>query len=205
MCLSVYAQPKPRNEYVKTSTPVHPWLWAQIDLIGPLPPTLNGNVYILTYVDYYTKWLELRPLKDKTAESVTEALDNIFSIRGPPLNIQSDNGKEFINSTVQNFLSDLGIKFNPITPYRPQSNGLVERSNRKIKIEMQLRGVEDPVWDVELPSIQLGLNLSRLSDGTSPFLRLHGWLLYRPAFLAVDFDPNAHKDNEDNNRRSFHV
>ena len=87
---------------------------------------------------------------------------------------------------------DIGVKFNKITPYRPQSNGLVERSNRKIKLEMQLRKVEDPVWDLELPSVQLGLNLTRLSDGTSPFLRLHGWLLFRPAFLETDFDENAH-------------
>ena len=38
-----------------------------IDLIGPLPTTSHGNKYIVTLVDYFSKWPEAAPLKDKTA------------------------------------------------------------------------------------------------------------------------------------------
>jgi len=41
-----------------------------IDLIGPLPRTKNGNRYIVTLVDYFSKWPEAAPLQDKTADSV---------------------------------------------------------------------------------------------------------------------------------------
>ena len=166
-CQAVWAKRKPRNNPVKTTTANHPWNWAQIDLIGPLPTTLNGNKYILTYVDEFTSWVELRCLEDKTAESVLMALNKIFTVRGPPLNIQSDNGAEFINNLVQAFLKDLGIYHNKICPYKPTTNGLVERMNRKVKQQMQLLPVSDLTWDEDIPTIQLTLNNMKLSCGHS--------------------------------------
>ena len=38
-----------------------------IDLIGPLPWTEPDNRYIVTLVDYFSKWPEAAPLPDKTA------------------------------------------------------------------------------------------------------------------------------------------
>ncbi len=40
-----------------------------IDLIGPLP-TPRGNKYVVTLVDYFSKWPEASPLPDKTATGV---------------------------------------------------------------------------------------------------------------------------------------
>ena len=45
-----------------------------IDLVGPLPMTKNGNRYIITLVDYFSKWAEAEALPDKTAESVSSFL-----------------------------------------------------------------------------------------------------------------------------------
>jgi len=42
-----------------------------IDLIGPLPKTDNGNCYIVTLVDFFSKWPEAEPLRDKSAKSVS--------------------------------------------------------------------------------------------------------------------------------------
>ena len=41
-----------------------------IDLVGPLPKTARGNRYIVTLVDYFSKWPEAEALPDKTAETV---------------------------------------------------------------------------------------------------------------------------------------
>ena len=179
VCLSVYSRPKLSRANTKTTTPIHPWTWAAIDLVGPLTQTLDKNLYILTFVDLFSKWVELRPLPDKTAESVIRALDSILSVRGPPLNILHDNGREFVNHNVQSYLTDLSIKTIYITPYAPWSNGCVERHNRKLSQQLKLNNIEELVWDRALPSIQLSMNLSRLEDGTSPYLRLHGWILLR--------------------------
>ena len=35
-----------------------------IDVLGPLPETHRGNVYILVVGDYFTKWMEAYPIPD---------------------------------------------------------------------------------------------------------------------------------------------
>ena len=192
-CCAIRTHRKPGVAKVKTTTAIHPWMWGACDLIGPLSQTLDGNVYILTYVDLFSRWIEIRPLPDKTAESVLKGLDSIFSVRGPCINLTGDNGREFINKVVQNYLKDLGIHWNLICPYRPQSNGLCERKNQQIKQALQFRQDINLVWDRELPSIQLDINLQKQTDGMSAYQKLHGFLLYRPAYLAAEFEAKDHK------------
>ncbi|CAG8749256.1 10422_t:CDS:2, partial [Rhizophagus irregularis] len=58
----------------KTKLPLHPipvespFHQIGIDFVGPLPITTNGNKYIITAMDYLTKWPEARPVKEATAE-----------------------------------------------------------------------------------------------------------------------------------------
>ena len=68
-----------------------------MDLIGPLSETKNGNKYIFTATDYFTKWVEAFPLKDKKATSVATCLQEMFYRHGAPNSILSDQGREFIN------------------------------------------------------------------------------------------------------------
>jgi transposase InsO family protein len=46
--------------------------------------------------------------------------------------IRSDNGSEFKNLQVEEFLEEEGIKHEFSTPYTPQQNGVVERKNRTL-------------------------------------------------------------------------
>lgn len=41
-----------------------------IDLIGPLPLTKDGNKYIITMIDYFSKWPEAQALPNKCAQGV---------------------------------------------------------------------------------------------------------------------------------------
>ena len=43
-----------------------------MDLIGPMPETPRGNEYIVTLTDYFSKWAEAAPLKDKGAVGVAK-------------------------------------------------------------------------------------------------------------------------------------
>lgn len=52
-----------------------PWHQIGIDFIGPLTPTADdGNKFLLTVSDYFTKWVEAIPTKDKMASTVSNAL-----------------------------------------------------------------------------------------------------------------------------------
>jgi transposase InsO family protein len=46
--------------------------------------------------------------------------------------IRSDNGTEFNNSQIEDFLEDEGIKHEFSSTYTPQQNGVVERKNRTL-------------------------------------------------------------------------
>jgi len=51
-----------------------------VDLVGPIfPPIERGNKYILTMMDYATRYPEAVHLKDIQAETVAEALVNMFT------------------------------------------------------------------------------------------------------------------------------
>jgi transposase InsO family protein len=46
--------------------------------------------------------------------------------------IRSDNGSEFKNTQVEDYLDQEGIKHEFLAPYTPQQNGVVERKNRTL-------------------------------------------------------------------------
>jgi len=67
-----------------------------MDLIGPLPKSKWGHVYTLVMQDYFTKWPNAITLKDKTAKSVAGALLSVILTWGPPAELLSNQGPEFM-------------------------------------------------------------------------------------------------------------
>ena len=73
-----------------------------IDLIGPLYPVPNrGKRYILTVVDYATRYPEAVPLETIDTESIAKALMGIFSRVGFPREILSDNWAQFVSQVMR--------------------------------------------------------------------------------------------------------
>ena len=70
----------------------------QVDLIDMQSQPDGEFKFILNYQDHFSKFCILRPLKHKTASSVTKVLVEIFS--GTVNNLQSDNGREFKNQLI---------------------------------------------------------------------------------------------------------
>ena len=69
-----------------------PFVCVAIDLIGPIhPPTDDGHQFILTVVDYATRYPEATPLKKIDTERVAEALVEIYSRVGVPREVLSDH------------------------------------------------------------------------------------------------------------------
>ena len=115
----------------------------------------------------------------------------VLYVRGPPLNIQMDNAKELQSNLLSELLFDLGIHSNKICPYHPQSNGMVECLNKRIKQQLQIFKSEGITWDRDIPAIQLALNLQKLDElKTSPFQLLHGWLLCPTSFVSDEYNEN---------------
>ena len=97
-----------------------------VDLVGPIfQPTERGNKYILTMMDYATWYPEAVPLKDIQAETVAEALVNMFTRVGVPKEILSDQGSQFLSAVMKEMCRLLSLKQLVTTLYHPICNGLI--------------------------------------------------------------------------------
>ena len=55
-----------------------PWHHLGMDFVGPIsPPSVNGNRYILTISDYFTKFAWAKALPTKEAVNVVQALREV--------------------------------------------------------------------------------------------------------------------------------
>jgi hypothetical protein len=60
------------------------------DILGPLPETENGNLYILCIGDYFTKWMEAVPLPNQEAKTIADELIPIICHLGIPRQMHTD-------------------------------------------------------------------------------------------------------------------
>lgn len=104
-----------------------------IDLMGPFSVTKKGNKYIIVAIDYLTKIVEIDATNEKSALNVANFIyEKIICNHGCPESILSDNGRELYNAMIQTLCERLKIDKKFSSPYRPQTNGLVERTNRTL-------------------------------------------------------------------------
>ena len=107
---------------------------AQVDQIDMQSQPDGDLKWILVYQDHLTKFVQLRPVTSKRAPEIVYQLLDIFSIFGAPSILQSNNGREFMNSVITE-LSAMwdGLKIVHGKPRHSQSQGSVERANRDIE------------------------------------------------------------------------
>jgi len=162
-----------------------PFERVSIDLTGPHPVSKSGHKYILTCVDLFTKWSEAIPIRNKEAVTVARALvDVVFSRFGIPLQLLSDNGKEFDNLILKEICRLLEIDKIRTTTYKASTNGAVERLHRTLNAMLgKVVDVNQRDWDTHLPSVMGAYRASRHeSTGYSPNFLMFG----RENFAPLD-------------------
>ena len=109
-----------------------------IDLMKLKPS--KGYNYVITAIDYFTKYIKMGALKDKSALSVaTWSFDNIFC-HYSVIDIHiTDNGTEFVNQISKD--SRCNVAHHITCPYHLAANGLMERLNRTMT-EMMIKGLD---------------------------------------------------------------
>jgi transposase InsO family protein len=123
----------------KIMTTTRPLKMLHTDLFGAVAYiSISGNKYGLVIIYDYSHftWVFFLEDKSETQEVLRKFLrraQNKFDANVKK--IRSDNGTEFKNTQVEDFLDQEGIKFEFLTPYTPQQNGVAKRKNRTL-IEM---------------------------------------------------------------------
>lgn len=85
----------------------------------------GGKKYLII-VDYFSRWLEILKLCNKTSESVIEVLKDNFARLGIPQEIVADN-MPFGSYGFRKFANEWNFKIITSSPHYVQSNGLAER------------------------------------------------------------------------------
>lgn len=165
-----------------------------VDILGPLPETERGKRYILVVMDYFTKWPEAIAIPDQTAETVAEAcIEHVFSRFGAPMQLHSDQGRNFEASVFQETMRLFGIDKTRTTALHPQSDGMVERFNRTI-LDYLAKFVNDNQrdWDTLLPFLLMSYR-SAVHETTknTPARLVFGRELRLPIALCYGFPPQT--------------
>jgi transposase InsO family protein len=102
-----------------------------MDLFGPVAYlSIGGSKYGLVIFDDFSRFTWVLFLQDKskiqgTLKRFLKRAQNEFELKVKK--IRSDNGSEFKNLQVEEYLEKEGVKHEFSAPYTPQQNGVVER------------------------------------------------------------------------------
>ena len=154
-----------------------PFKRVAVDLVGPISAVSEKeNWYILTVVDFATRYPEAVALPKTETEGVAEALLEVFSRVGFPKEMLSDRGTQFTSDMMKEVSRLVSTKQLFTTPYNPCYNGLCERINGVLKSMLEKMCQERPKdWDRYLPAILFAYReVPQSSTGFSPFELLYG-------------------------------
>jgi hypothetical protein len=165
-----------------------------MDVAGPFPTSDSGNKYVLVVMDYFSKWPEVYPIPNQETTTIADAVvHNWISRFGVPMEVHSDQGRNFESVVFQEMCQMLGINKTRTTPLHPQSDGMVERFNATLEgylaktVEKNQRN-----WDRNIPMFLMAYR-SAVHDttGVTPAKTIFGNNLRLPGDLKFGAVPSA--------------
>ena len=157
---------------VQAGAPFQIW---SMDILGPLRVSSEGNRYLLTLKDVFSKWFEAIPLSHTTSEKVLRALQFVYARFGHPLQVHTDNATYFRSQLMQEAFRRAGIRLTFTPTYNPQSNS-VERVHRDLNAMLRVLCQQHAAdWEEVLPAALLALRSAvHESTGVTPFACVYG-------------------------------
>ncbi|XP_077531284.1 uncharacterized protein LOC144143395 [Haemaphysalis longicornis] len=158
----------------------------------------KGDRYVLTLIDFATRYPDAIALPAIDAVHVAEALLEIFSRVGIPEEMLSDRGASFTSDLMQEVGRLLSIKLLRTTPYHAMANGLVEKFNGTLKTMLKRMCHEKPrTWDRYIaPLLFAYREVPQASLGFSPFEMIYGRHVRGPLSVLRELWTNEKIDDE---------
>ena len=129
-------QPSQHKESLQTSAPPFGiWKCVVADLLS------LKNVNYLEMIDYYSKYIEISHLPNKTSTTVINEMKAIIARWGIPDTIMSDNSPEFASQEFAQFSHTYGFEHVTSSSRYTQANGMAESA---VKITKPILQQEDP-------------------------------------------------------------
>ena len=181
-----------------------PFAVCGIDIVGKLPATKGKFTHAIVAVDYFTKWVEAKPVTAITCNQVKDFLwKNIITRFGVPRILVSDNGTQFEGAQVAQLCELFRIehRFSPVC--YPQANGQVEVMNRTIfsGVKKNLLG-SGQQWPEELHKVLWSFRTTPShATGETPFSLVYGVEAVLPVEVGLPSLRMMGYDEENNEER----
>lgn len=105
------------------------------DIIGPLPPSVDNENYVVTFLDDYTHYAVTYAMKNRS--NAAGVLKEYWTRATAKFNVkmhklQCDNAMEFVGGEMKKFCMEKGIVTQTSEAYLHEHNGKAERFNRTL-------------------------------------------------------------------------
>ena len=138
--------------------------------------------YQFNIIDHFSKFGFSFLLKNKNAKTILDCIKECFSKYGNPDEFGSDNGKEFSNKNLNEYLKSNNIKFIHGKAYNPKSQGCVERLNRTLKIKLLSKYLDDKeTFNIMQANNEIIFNYNN---------SVHSTTLYKPIEIFFSSSPD---------------
>lgn len=181
-------QPIKQPPVIKPILPISQFERIVIDLVNlkQYSQWNGGYKYILTVIDSFSQYGFTFALKSKKSNEVAECLRELFNSHCPPKKLQSDNGGEFIASIIKELCDSMEVEIIHGAPYKPSTQGKVERFNQTIERELgkYLTNKEVKRWVDALPIITKSYNMTYHSSIKAiPFEAFYNWKPWQRTYV----------------------
>ncbi|CAF3497697.1 unnamed protein product [Rotaria socialis] len=133
----------------------------QKDFTGPLPQSINGNLYVIALPVYLSKYVISKAVPNDSTQTAAEFLIDMTLEFDPPRQLQTDRGSHFTSAIFEAVANRLGCVHTVSTPYHPKSQAVIERFNAKFKQQLSKYTNEHyDDWDVYINTIVSSYNSS---------------------------------------------
>ena len=167
---------QPPEMLTSINTPIPFAMWG-MDILGPFPLASAQRKFLLVAIDYFTKWIEAKPLAKITTKQVAQFVwENIICRYGIPRVMVTDNGTQFNNAEFRRYCEDYSIELRFTSVAHPQANGQAEVANRIILdgLKKRVEKAQGSWADEILPILWAYRTTCKVSTGATPFQLAYG-------------------------------
>jgi hypothetical protein len=98
-----------------------------MNIMDPLPLSVNKNTYIIVFIDLFTKYTEAFAIAKTDAETIVEVyIKKIICKYRMLTKLLSDRGRNFIGNIFTRICEHLGVNKLKISSFYPQTNRFIE-------------------------------------------------------------------------------
>lgn len=163
-----------------------------MDFLGPFPVSNKGNTFVITAIDYFTKYAIIKAIPASNAGAVAEFfLKEIVYKHGAPKKILTDRGLPFLADLPESLFHGMGTQHVKTTAFKPSTNGLVERVQATLTTMISMYVDEEHSdWDNHLDALAFAYNTaSQSTTRESPFYLIHGREAVHPGEAGINISP----------------